>query len=213
MSVLRSVCATNAEALAAIQKLHVPSGFEADVTFGNGGFWRDGVEPQLKFDLQPLRSDVVAADSRRLPLKAESVGSIVFDPPFLTYVRAGRSGNGAMRMAQRFSGYWTLAELKDHYQESISEAYRVLKRGGVYVFKCQDIIHNHRLFCTHAAVISWAESEGFRLRDLITLVAAHRMPAPNRRGTQRHTRIFHSYFLVFERGPFISPASRRSEAA
>ena len=74
--------------------------------------------------------------------------------------------------------------------------------GGtaILVFKCQDIIHNHKMHCTHANVIFWAEIEGFRLADLFVLPAKHRLPSPNRAGTQKHARIFHSYFLVLERG-------------
>lgn len=136
-----------------------------------------------------------------LPLENESIGSVVFDPPFLTYVRQGREGNGKMAMARRFSGYWTFDELTEHYRETLSECARVLKAKGVLVVKCQDIIHNHRMHAVHALVIAWAEHEGFRLRDLFVLGATHRMPSPNRKGTQKHARVFHSYFLVFEKNP------------
>lgn len=66
------------------------------------------------------------------------------------------------------------------------------------VFKCQDIIHNHRMHCTHYNVIKWAECEGFRLVDLFILTAKSRMPGPQK-GKQRHARVWHSYFLVFEK--------------
>jgi hypothetical protein len=198
-TVARSCTGSQSEILASIAALHCPDGFECDVTFGNGQFYKGTTQPALRFDLEPLSAGVIKADSRLLPLAASSIGSLVFDPPFLTYVREGRTGNGKMAMSRRFGGYWHLDELKEHYQETISEAYRVRRPGGVMVFKCQDIIHNHRMFCTHAAVIGWAESEGFRLRDLFVLTAAHRMPSPNRKGLQRHARVFHSYFLVLER--------------
>ena len=38
------------------------------------------------------------------------------------------------------------------------------------------------------------------LADLFVLPAKHRLPSPNRAGTQKHARIFHSYFLVLECG-------------
>lgn len=197
MTVVRSV-GTQEEILRGIVALHVPVGFEADLTFGSGSFWKSISRPPLCFDIEPLSDGVTQADSRMLPLSPSSISSAVFDPPFLTYVRAGRGGNGKMAMARRFSGYWTYAELEDHYQETISEAYRVLRPGGVLVVKCQDIVHNHELRATHAAVIGWAEAEGFRLLDLFVLPATHRMPAPNRKGTQRHARVFHSYFVVLK---------------
>lgn len=181
-----------------IIRLHCPDGFDCDATYGNGAFWKNLPRPFLKFDIDPQVPGVVAACSTHLPLSDQSIRSLVFDPPFLTYVR-GRGGNGSMVMAKRFAGYWCHSELVAHYTQTLSEASRVLAVGGVLVFKCQDIIHNHKMHCTHASVIAWGEARGFRLLDLFVLPAKHRLPAPNKRGVQRHARIFHSYFLVFKR--------------
>jgi len=197
--VIRSVSESQREILESIQRLHCPEGFEADATYGNGAFWNGLTEPKYKFDITPLKGGVIEADSRLLPLEPCSIGSLVFDPPFLTYVRNGREHKGgAVAMSKRFGGYYRYEELEDHYQESISEAYRVLRKGGRLVVKCQDIIHNHKMHSTHVRVIQWAEMEGFRLLDLFVLSAKHRMPSPQK-GTQRHARIFHSYFLVFSK--------------
>jgi len=103
-----------------------------------------------------------------------------------------------MVMAKRFAGYWRYDELETHYRTTLQETARILKRGGILVFKCQDIIHNHKIHCTHANVLQWGAT-WFRLKDLFVLAAKHRMPSPNRAGTQKHARIFHSYFLVLER--------------
>lgn len=197
--VVRSVYYSQRDILRGIAALHAPEGFECDVTFGKGGFWADLPAPPLRFDIDPQNPDVTQACSTALPLADKSLGSLVFDPPFLTYVRAGREGNGKMIMARQFAGYWTFDELTAHYQQTLLEAARVLKPRGVMVFKCQDIIHNHRMHCTHASVIQWAAERGFRLLDLFVLPAKNRLPSPNRKGSQRHARIFHSYFLVFER--------------
>lgn len=185
--------------LDAIETLHCPEGFHCDVTYGNGSFWKGRKQPEYCFDIQPLADHVQQSDSRLLPLKPETLNNLVFDPPFLTYVRQNREGNGNMIMAKRFAGYWRYEELEDHYQETISEAWRVLKPAGKLVFKCQDIIHNHKMHCTHYRVIMMAEMEGFRLVDMFVLPAKHRLPSPNRKGTQKHARIFHSYFMVFEK--------------
>lgn len=196
---IRSVYFTQAEVLDAIERLHCPDGFEADVTYGNGMFYKGRAQPRLKFDIEPQVEGVTQACSTSLPIEAGAVGSVMFDPPFLTYVRAGRAHKGgAVQMTARFGGYWTYGELTDHYSGTISECARVIRRGGTLVVKCQDIIHNHRMHCTHALVIEMAQASGFRLKDLFVLAAKHRMPGPQK-GTQRHARIFHSYFLVFER--------------
>jgi hypothetical protein len=136
-----------------------------------------------------------------LPLGPATIASCVFDPPFLTYVKNGRDHKaGSVAMSARYGGYYTYDELEDHYRGTISEAYRVLKPKGVLVFKCQDIIHNHKIHCTHFRVILMAEIEGFRLKDLFILTAKSRMPGPQK-GQQQHARVFHSYFLVFEKKP------------
>lgn len=198
-SVVRSVSESQAEILDAIERLHLPHGYECDLTYGNGAFWRHRTPPPLRYDIAPQVDGVTQADSTAIPMADSTLRSVVFDPPFLTYIRAERGGNGRMVMAQRFSGYWTFDQLTDHYVATLREAHRVLTNGGVLVFKCQDIVHNHRLHATHALVIAWATDAGFRLLDLFVLVAKHRLPAPNRAGKQRHARIFHSYFLVFRK--------------
>jgi hypothetical protein len=196
MNVIRSVYESNAEILAAIETLHCPGGYECDATYGNGAFWKGRARPKHCFDITPLHEGVIEADSQMLPLEAASLSSMVFDPPFLTYVKAGRDHkDGKVAMTARFGGYYKYEELEEHYRGTLSEAWRVLKPGGVMVFKCQDVIHNHRMHCTHVNVCNWAEYEGFRLLDLFVLTAKSRMPGPQK-GTQRHARVFYSYFLV-----------------
>ena len=199
-TVIRSVYDTNQEILEAIRSLHCPEGFECDMTFGNGGFWKDITRPPYCFDITPLHEGVVEADSQMIPLPAASLRNCIFDPPFLTYVKNGRDHNNKVAMTSRFGGYYTYDELEDHYRGTISEAWRVLETNGKLIFKCQDIIHNHRMHATHVNVCNWAEIEGFRLLDLFILPAKARMPGPQK-GTQRHARVFHSYFLVFVKPP------------
>ena len=197
--VVRSVYERQDDILRAIQTLHCPEGYECDATYGNGMFWRNLARPGLCFDIDPTLPDVLQGDSTALPVDAESLNNLVFDPPFLTYVKKGRAHKGGkVRMTARFGGYWTYDELETHYRASVAEACRVLKIGGKMIFKCQDIIHNHRMHCTHARVIAMAEAAGMRLLDLFILPAKHRMPSPQK-GQQRHARIFHSYFLVFQK--------------
>mgnify|MGYP003346622545 CR=1 FL=1 len=197
MSIVKSVSDNQDEIINGIIKLHCPDGIECDVTYGNGVFYKNIQEPKYKFDIDPQCDGVIQASSIELPLEDKSINSLMFDPPFLTYVRQGREGNGSMIMFNRFAGYWTYDELADHYRATINEAHRVLKHKGILIVKCQDIIHNHKLHCTHANVINWVAGCDLRLLDMFILTAKHRLPAPNRQGKQKHARIFHSYFLVF----------------
>lgn len=196
----RSVSENQHEILSWIKRLHCPDGFECDVTFGNGSFYKSPEDwPAWRFDLDGNLENCHQASSDDLPLDAESLGSIVFDPPFLTYVRSARNGNGKMVMAKRFAGYWRYDELEQHYRSSLREFSRVLRSKGVVVLKCQDIIHNHKMHATHINTVQWAAEFGFRLKDLFILAKKHRMPRPNRKGPPKHARIHHSYFLVLEK--------------
>ena len=195
---IRSIVHSNEEALTAIRDLHVGD-FECDATYGNGAFWKTIKAPVFKFDCNPLSDGVIKADARKLPLASDFLGSLVLDPPFLTYVTGGRDhAGGSVVMTKRFGGFYSYEDLLTAYDEMILEAHRVLKKGGHLVFKCQDIVHNHRLHMTHAYVWEYAASTGFRTRDLFILAAKSRMPGPQK-GQQRHARVFHSYFMVFEK--------------
>lgn len=197
---IRSAYSNQQEILSAIETLHCPEGFECDVTFGHGAFWKGRKRPRLCYDITPMVEGVEQACSTMLPLEPVSLSNVVFDPPFMTYVKNGRGHkDGGVALSKRYGGYYRYDELEDHYRHTISEVYRVLKPSGVLVFKCQDIVHNHKLHATHVRVVNMAEVEGFRLLDLFVLVANSRMPGPQK-GQQRHARIFHSYFLVFKKG-------------
>jgi len=175
---------------------------EIDLTYGNGSFYKEIDEPCIKIDIDPQKEDVLLLCSTNTGFLEGAFNSVVFDPPFLTYVKTGRSGNGNMVMAKRFGGYWRYDELEDHYRKTIRESARILKKKGIFIFKCQDIIHNHKMHCTHANILKWSDGL-FRLKDLHILAAKSRMAIPQQKGTkkkqQKHARIFHSYFLVLER--------------
>jgi len=176
--------------------------FDADISYGNGSFYKQIPEPPWKFDIdpQPKLNNVHKASSDDLPVHDLAFTSVVFDPPFLTYVKAAREHNSIM--AKRFGGYWRYDELEEHYKATIKEVHRVLDKKGLFIFKCQDIIHNHRMHCTHINIINWCAGM-FRLKDMLILARPHRMPMPSKEGEkprqQQHARIHHSYFLVLEK--------------
>jgi len=188
------------EILQAILRLNNLQTFDADLTYGNGGFYKFIPLPKHRFDIDATRENCTTASSADIPLADESIMSCIFDPPFLTYVKSARQHNSIM--AKRFGGYWRYDELQEHYTQTAKEACRVLGGKGLFVVKCQDIIHNHKLHPTHINMVNWARPM-FRLKDLFVLPVKSRMPMPVKAGEaerrQKHARIFHSYFLVFEK--------------
>lgn len=197
---IKSISYDQREIIANILQLCDLENFHADLTYGNGGFYKNLPKPTYYFDIDHQSDDVVKANSTDIPLPDCSLKSIMFDPPFLTYVKSCRE-HGSI-MSGRFGGYWTYQELTDHYVETIIESHRLLEKKGILVIKCQDIVHNHKLHPTHINIVNWAEGL-FRLKDMFILAAKHRMAIPPTEGhakkVQRHARIHHSYFMVFEK--------------
>jgi hypothetical protein len=198
--VIKSVSYDQTEILSSVLLLIKQDRFDADITYGNGSFYKNIPQPDLKFDIDPQVDGVVKASSTNLPVDDSSLSSVVFDPPFLTYIKQAREHDSVM--AKRYGGYWRYDELEDHYRQTLQEAHRILRKKGVLVFKCQDIIHNHRMHSTHINVCKWADGM-FRLKDLFILAAKSRMSLPEKEGeakrVQKHARIHHSYFMILEK--------------
>jgi tRNA G10 N-methylase Trm11 len=197
---IKSVSDDQTEIIQSIMSLCNIKQFDVDLTYANGGFWKNLPQPIMKFDIDPQTSDTVEANSTSIPLPQSCVTSVMFDPPFLTYIKQGREHDSIM--GKRFGGYWRYEELEEHYVNTIDEVYRVLNSKGIFVIKCQDIVHNHKMHCTHLNVMKWVDKK-FRLKDLFILTAKHRIPIPPTEGhkpkVQKHARIHHSYFMVFEK--------------
>lgn len=189
--------------LNAIQKLYCPEGYHCDLTYGNGVFWKNIKRPSICCDVDPKADFVRKESSTATTIDSNALSNVVFDPPFLTYIKNGRGHqNGGVIMSKRFGGYYSYDDLENHYDESLKEMSRILKNNGKLIFKCQDIIHNHKMHPTHCMVINMAEKYNLRLLDMFILVANHRMPMPQEKMPnykQKHARIYHSYFLVFEK--------------
>ena len=60
---VRSLYDNQVEILNAIERLHCPEGFECDMTYGNGSFWKNRKQPRLCFDLTSELASRVAGHS------------------------------------------------------------------------------------------------------------------------------------------------------
>ena len=67
-----------------IIKLHIPSGqIDCDVTYSKGVFYKNGKVkiPSFRYDIEPQLDSVQKCDCRNLPLKDNSINSLMYDPP------------------------------------------------------------------------------------------------------------------------------------
>lgn len=215
----------NAELFAQILALHVPKGATiADVTFGQGAFWRD----VRATDYHVLASDIDAKeghgifpskplevktgiDCRNLPYENNSLHGVVLDPPYMeglyrsaTGHMAGSGTHSSFRhaysngKASEESGPKWHDAVVDMYVKAGREAYRVLKPDGVLIVKCQDEVSANKQRLTHIEIITAYESLGFYTKDLFVLVRTNRAGV-SRLKKQEHARKNHSYFLVFQK--------------
>ena len=177
-----------------------PGSVVADVTYGEGVFWRD-VDPG-SYDLRS--TDVkTGIDCRNLPYRDREIDCVVLDPPYMH-----SPGGSAHRSHDAFEKYYANNEsggqtnrkyhdaVLDLYIEAGAEAYRVLRERGVFIVKCQDEVCANRQRFTHVEIMNAYEEMGFVAEDLFVVVRKNR-PGVSRMIKQVHARKNHSYFLVF----------------
>jgi hypothetical protein len=202
----------NAEIFPEILKLHVPDGSTiADVTWGKGVFWQN--VPINKYKL--LATDIsMGVDCRELPYQDESVDCLVLDPPYMegfyrkeTSQKAGSGTHSAFSNAysngDEVNGdadnvgtkKWHAA-VTDMYFKAGRESYRVLKKSGVLIVKCQDEVSAGKQWLTHVEIINEYEQIGYYTKDLFITVRNNK-PSVSRLKKQVHARKNHSYFLIF----------------
>ena len=209
--VLSTHIGSNVEIFPQILSLHVTEGAHiADVTFGNGVFWRN--VDLTKYEL--LKSDIsMGVDCRALPYDDCSLDAVILDPPYMEGLyrsenaqKAGGGTHDAFRQyysngdeAARNGAKWHAA-VTDLYFKAGKEAHRVLKDNGMLIVKCQDEVSANRQWLTHVEIIVEYEKYGFYAKDLFIVVRTNK-PGVSRIKKQVHARKNHSYFLVFVKIP------------
>ena len=193
---IKSISYSQDSILQSIVHLHILSGkIHCDPCYNKGGFYKSGIiaAPELISDINPIHG-VSVYDSRILPYKNKSIESILFDPPFITY-----SGKEAYHRMRSYGSFQSRKELRDMYRDSFQEFNRILQPNGILIVKCQDGTYGPDLDLIHIdAVILPCRVIGFEVIDLFILLSKGR---PERRDCiQRHSRKYHSYFIVLKKG-------------
>lgn len=182
------------ECIKAILQIHHGGGdIDCDPMYFKGNFYKNGLnKPKYKFDLNPQTEDCIQADATNLPLSDNSLNSIILDPPFLFGIH-GKTKNYYSARTHTIFESWK--ELSECYQGILKNAHRVLRKGGLLIFKCQDYTDS-KTTMTHCYVWQWATELGFYAKDLAILnIPQHKVYNGNT--TQRHLRKVHTYFWVF----------------
>ncbi len=191
--ILSAFVGENSELLPLILDLYVPAGGRvADVTYGEGTFWKEIDFDDYEFlasDIEP-RGRAIEADFGNLPYETNSIDALIFDPPYkLTGTPEEtdqyRNETGGYKNVQQF------------YEAGIGEAARVLKEGGLLIVKCMDQVVSGKQQWYHKKVYDIAMPYAMLAEDLFVLVRPTATPQPHAR--QLHARKNHSFFWVFRK--------------
>ncbi len=185
-----------------ILQLHCEGDIELDPTYSTGGFYKQGVrEPKYKFDIYPQKPGVIQANAEHLPIKDESISTMILDFPFLSTKGPSllNRKDGQNETIKRFGCYPTEKELFALFKNSLKEAYRVLKKNGICIFKIQGKVSSGRNYMSHHYAMNYAEEVGFYIKDEFILLAKNRMVPKWHTLNQQHCRKHHAFFLVFQK--------------
>lgn len=199
---VRTTSYDQAEILQNILKLHVPDGvIDCDPCYSKGNFYENtGITaPRYRFDIEPQSEDVVFADCRNLPLADNSLNCIMFDPPFLATTGKSLYSNEGNVITRRFGVYPTEKELHQFYADSMREFYRILRKNGILIVKCQDKVSSGLQYMSHVFMMNQAVELGFYPKDLFILLSENRIYAKWQTENQRHARKYHCYYWVFQK--------------
>lgn len=189
----KSVFKKETDLIKAIIEIHNNNqDIECDPMYFKGNFWKDGLNtPKYKFDINPVVEECQYGDATNLPIENKILNSIILDPPFLFGIH-GKTEKYYSSQTHTIFKDWT--SLETLYKGILKEAYRVLKKNGLLIFKCQDYTDS-KTTMTHCKVYEWATELGFYAKDIAILVKPLKVYNGNLK--QRHLRKIHTYFWVF----------------
>ena len=195
--VIKSIQNSDRDILFAIKQLYLDGkNYDLDPCYSSGKFYEDLERPNRKLDKNPQTNETIKNDivEDGLPYQNNSIKSIVFDPPFM-FGTHGQTKNNIM--TKRFTMFDNWEQLKDMYKTSLSEFHRVLIKGGIVAFKCQDYTDS-KTTLTHCYVYNWAIKQSFKVEDLF-IMAFKGGRVWNSNLVQRHARKYHSYWIVLKK--------------
>ena len=166
---------------------------ELDPMFFKGAFYKNGVNmPKSIYDIAPSVAFCPQGNAEKLPIEDSAIKCMILDPLFLFEKRTRKQNFYTAMTMGILNGF---EELEKHYKAILKEAYRVMKKNGVLIFKCQDYTDS-KTTMTHCFVWQWAVELGFYAKDL-AILNVQKQKIYNGNTVQRHLRKVHTYFWVF----------------
>lgn len=208
-----------------VLEIYVPEGSKiADVTYGKGVFWRKVDTEKYDFYPSDLKTEKLpdfvkgGIDSRKLPYDDESFDAIVYDPPYM-HTPGGTAHNGHQNFEEYYRNntlgnkevleeIWEETDgnppkyheaVLDRYYRSGKEAYRVLRKKGIFIVKCQDQVCANKQRLTHVEITNKFAEYGFIPEDLFVVMRNNKPGVSRLKGKQKHARKNHSYFMVYRK--------------
>jgi len=192
-----------------IQLYNNGEAFELDPTASSLGFYNKSTKypvpiPKYLFDVEPISEGVIKIGPLdEWPLDNNSVKSVCVDLPFVVScgpsIEKERTTDKKNNIiARRFSGYYPREEIFKSYYWFLMESFRVLKPGGICVWKTQRTISASKTLMTPEMSWKFAEELGFYTLDRFTLIAKNRLWSGKIK-KQMHSRSFDSQFYVFQK--------------
>jgi hypothetical protein len=197
---IKSVVHNDTEAIQAILDLHCKGQqIDLDATYSRGNFYKKGLpKPRFCSDIEPKEDGVIPADAMYLPFKDKSLGIIIFDPPFLATTGPSlKKDDDSNKLNKRFGVYPNETLLFDFYEKAIKEFYRVCKKKGILIFKCQDKVSSGIQYFSHCFIYNKAIEAGWYPKDLFVKLAEFRIVADWQKKNQKHARKHHCFYWVF----------------
>ena len=187
--------ATNAQMIADVHRLGYLKDTDhvLDPTYGEGAWWRVWRPTFLT-----ARVKTPNWDFRQMDFDDETFDAVAFDPPYVSVGGRATSGLNGMHAAYGMDGTPLTPEgVQRDIHKGLDECYRVVKKGGIVLVKCQSYVTSGKLWPGVFYTWSYAvDCCGFQLVDHLTHVSGPR-PQPDR--PQQHARRNSSDLLVLRR--------------
>lgn len=173
-----------------------------DPTYGKGTWWRRYRPTRLLCHDQALDG----TDFRSLYYRDEAFDAIAFDPPYVS--KGGKETSGIKGMDALYgigenTDKTTPAEIQKLMDDGLTEMYRMLKPGGICLYKGKNYISSGSYWPGIFKMKAHADKLGFELIDMAIMVTGP-PPEPETRagkpaGPQKHFRNNYSVLLVLQK--------------